>query len=465
MRRLSTAAAVVFVLFVYAFFGSIGELAFPRVYWDQGFGKPADGYYASLAEGFLRGQVSMAHRPDPRLTALPHPYDYEARVANKVPYLWDASYFNGRYYLYFSPLPALLLYIPYRLAATMYPGDQFAGTLFAAWAFIMAVLFVRRALAGTTLHVPLPIWIITLGLSGVTPFVLPHCRTYEVAILCGAAMTSTWAYALLRFLQTRATRWLVWSSIWLALAVASRPHLGVLVPLFLVAVFVSAGKRAVLATVPLAIVVAALLAYNYTRFHDPFEFGLRYQLTYMPMEGHRVCGIHNVPELRRAVHNFALYTFTPPRLSREFPFVRLRSAPLNVATSFTPQSDEIGGLAPLAPLAFIGSLFAIVLAWRRRERAAVLAVAAGWLVLLGLCTCWYVSARYALDFWFLISAGAIVALERGSAAIASRPLRIAAIAVALISSLAGALLGFQATSGAFEYFNPELFHRLSRLFE
>lgn len=451
MRRLPALAAVVFVLFVYTFFGSIGTLSFPRVRWNQGFGKPADGYYASLSEGFLRGRVSMAHRPDPRLAALPNPYDFAARA--NIPYLWDASYFEGRYYLYFSPLPALLFHLPFRLLAGMYPSDQLAGTLFATWAFLMTVAFVRRVLPRTS--IPLPIWIITLGLAGVMPFVLPHCRTYEVAILCGAAMTSTWAHALLRFLETRSTRWLVGSSIWLALAIAARPNLGILIPLFLVVV---PWRRWLLAAVPLAIAGAALLAYNYARFHDPFEFGHRYQLTYMSMEGRHVCGVRNTAEVRRAFDNAVLYLVTPPRFQREFPFVDLGTVPLDPAVSFTPESDQVGGLAPLAPLAVIGSL----LVFRRRDPAAILILAAGSLVLLGVSTCWYVSARYELDFWLLISAGAVIAIERGG--ITNRALRITTIVLALASSLLGALLGFSATSHAFAYFNPELFERLSRLF-
>jgi hypothetical protein len=95
MRRLSFAAAILAVIAVYAFFGSIGTFDFRRVRWDQAFGKPAEGYYASLAEGFLRGQPSMAHVPDPRLAALKDPYDFDARDEAKIPYLRDASYRDG----------------------------------------------------------------------------------------------------------------------------------------------------------------------------------------------------------------------------------------------------------------------------------------------------------------------------------------------------------------------------------
>src|SRR5687767_3100512 len=108
MSAILTAVAILFVLYAYTFFATYGHFHFHSRPWDLPGGRPADAYYASLAEGFLRGQLSMAHEPHASLMAMPHPYNMEARDAAQVPYLWDASYFDGRYYLYFTPLPALL---------------------------------------------------------------------------------------------------------------------------------------------------------------------------------------------------------------------------------------------------------------------------------------------------------------------------------------------------------------------
>jgi len=45
-------------------------------------------------------------RPDPRLAELGDPYEYTQR--KDIPYHWDASYYEGRYYLYWGPVPALV---------------------------------------------------------------------------------------------------------------------------------------------------------------------------------------------------------------------------------------------------------------------------------------------------------------------------------------------------------------------
>jgi len=458
LRRLPTVLAVLFVLNAYAYFASYGRYSFHSRPWDLPSGRPGDGYYASLSEGFLRGQLAMAHQPDPRLMAMPHPYEFAAREDNGIPYLWDASYLNGRYYLYFTPLPTFFFYIPYRFLYGAYPGDQLAAAVFAAWAFLMAALFVTKAL-GRTNRVPLAVWIVMLGLAGVVPFIMAFSRVYEVATLCGMAMTATWAWSLLRHLESPRTSRLVWMSIWLGLAIAARPNLGVLLPIAFLALPKPRLRPALLALIPLAIIGSSLLAYNYARFANPLEFGHRYQLTYMPMAEHRVCGCRSVAEGLRLVNNAALYVLAPPYAGGEFPYVDLSMQRLDPNVNFQAQSEQVGGLAPLMPIAAAGSLLALILALRRQPldtpaRAAVLLIGAGWLALAGLASCWFVTARYEVDFLLLIAAGSVVLVDR---TLDTRGLRILAVAVALYSIVLGGMLGFRGTGGWFAKENPRLF--------
>jgi hypothetical protein len=311
-----------------------------------------------------------------------------------------------------------------------------------------------------------------IGLGNLVPFILAYCRTYEIAALCGMAMTATWAWALLRFLESPTTARLVWSMIWLGLAIAARPNLGVVLVIGIGAAFlVSRGRALVVGMIPLVVIGAALLLYNYARFQDPLEFGHAYQLTTVPMAEHRVCGVRNFDELLRLLHHGSLYVFAPPVIGGEFPFVDLATHRLDPAVSFRGESEEVGGLAPLVPLAMIGTLFALGLGIRGAPEArttpggtaAMLVLAAGWLALLGVSTCWFASARYEADFLLLISMGAVVCVERGLA-LCSRRLRIAAIALACATILLGILLGFEGTGGELEKRNPEVFRSVADLF-
>src|SRR5215212_2355606 len=228
IRRVPAILAVVAVLAAYAFFASYGTFDFRRVNWDTPYSTGGGRLYASQAEGFRRGQISLAYEADPVLARMHDPYSLDERFKAGVGYVWDASYFEGKYYIYFSPLPVLMFYLPYRFLRGAYPPDALVGVFFAAWAFLMIVLTTRRALAGRKLFVPLAVWILLIGLGNVIPFSLGHVRVYQVAILTGMAMSATWAYSLLRFAETGRIRHALWMGVWLALAIAARPNLGIL---------------------------------------------------------------------------------------------------------------------------------------------------------------------------------------------------------------------------------------------
>ena len=471
VRRLPAILAILVVLAAYGFFASGGTYSFRRIGWE-------DSLYASLGEGFFRGQLSMVHQPDAALMAMPFPYDYKAREG-KVGYIWDASYFDGRYYLYFSPLPVVSFYMPHRLLRGAYPRDNLAAAVFGAWAFLAAVAFARKALAlrGRALHVPWPVWILLIGLANVTCYLLVEIRIYEVSILFGAALTATWAWALARYVEKPTIGRAVWMSVWLALSIAARPNLGVLLFVAAAVLWLNAKARLrtfALAGIPLAITFIALVAYNVARFGQPFEFGTTYQLTFVPMQGLRVCSLCTLGELSRFGNSLMHYLFWAPTIRADFPFVNMQFATPDPKTSFAmPGSEQVVGVFPLVPLAMLGTLFAVLLALLRRRadagtRVGMQMMAAAWLVLLGISTCWWIVSRYSIDFMFLMAAATVVCVESGLAFLATTgirmlPLRIAAIALAVYSIIYGFLLGFAGPAEGFKRLHPELFEKLAKM--
>lgn len=422
LRHLPSIAATFVVAALYVFFATGARPA-------------GHSRYADLAEGFRQGRLHLVTKPDVRLGALPNPYDPIAR--KDIPVLWDASYLNGRYYLYHSPLPALIAYLPYRALSGAYPADKYAALLFALWAFLSAVTFARGK----------AIQILFIGLGGVVPFLLADARTYEIAILAGSAMTSTWAVSLLRFVERPTRSRALWMGVWLALAIAARPNV---IVLLLIAIFALRRhwRLAVWTLLPLIIATASMLAYNEARFRDPLEFGESYQLTGVQMSGHMVCGIRNVPELIRFGSNVVHYVLWPISLQPEFPFVRPHYSRLDPATSF-PTSEHVVGLLFLAPLILVASFL-----MRRRppdeDRAASYVMIGGWLILLALSTCWYVVVRYEMDYLMLMAAATVVITARAG----GRLMRIATSMLALYSIAVGVLLGFVVRSESFARFLP-----------
>jgi hypothetical protein len=465
--------AILFVLAVYAFFAGDGKFDFRRL------GTWQETNYASLAEGFYRGHLYLWVTPDPRLTALPYPYDFKLRGA--IDYRWDTSYLNGHYYLYSSPLPVLLVYLPLRILRGAYPPDSFVALLFSAWAFLAIVAFTRRALrlAGQPLHIPFWLWVLFIGLGNVAAFVLVTIHMYEIAIITGMAMTAMWALALLRFNESPAAGRAAWLTLWLALSIAARPNLGVLlfVTAFVILRRKPSMKMIAASLAPLAIVAIAMLWYNAARFGDPLEFGVRYQLTHVDMSGRKVCSLCTVPEVARFANNIGHYLFWPLHIQSTFPFLDAMPARLDSAVSWpTPgnMTEQIIGIAPLAPLMILGTLVALLLALRPHPkdlvtRSALQVMAGAWLIVFGLSTCWWIVARYSLDFMLLMSAASVICIENAltrlrATTIRFAPIRAMIIALACYSILTGILLGFVGPGDAFKRANPAVFEKVADWF-
>ena len=447
LSRWAAAAAVLAVLAAYVHFGSDGTWSFRRVPWQRSEGLSfTERYYAGQAEGFLRGRLDLPYDPDPRWQRVTNVYDYASRATHEMAWeMWDASYYRGKFYLYFSPVPVLLFYVPFKLIARGYPPDALVAVFFAAWSFVACVLFARRALATT--HVPFALWVLLIGLGNVVPFALKSVRAYEVAVMAGMAMTASFAYALLRWTETGETRHAVWMGVWLALAIATRPNLLVLLLVFAGVLFVARKKRAMLALIPLAVAALALGTYNYMRFGNPLELGMTYQISYTPMWRVPPCSLCDVPEAIRFVNNAVHYVFWAPHFRSEFPYVVLQGNVMDRAVSFGGGPEAIGGIAALNPLTLLGTAIAVILALRRaaKPNAALRVMAAAWLILAGLSTCRWVTARYALDFMMLMTTASAVCIEQALGMLVDVRMRVVAACVSVLAIYAivtCVLLGF-----------------------
>lgn len=440
--RARTVAAVLAVLTAYVYFGSGRTWSFPRVPWERTHQQRfTERYYAGQAEGFLRGRLDLPYPIDPRWKQVTNAYDFGARDAHGLAWeMWDASLYNGRFYLYFSPVPVVLFYLPFRLIGGGYPSDPLAATFFLSWAFLASVAFLRRAEAR-------PAWILVVGLANVAPYMLGFVRAYEVAVAAGMAMTATFAYMLLRWYESQQTKHAVWAGLWLALAMATRPNL---IVLGLVFVYVLRRHRRALAfaLIPLIAVGGAMMLFNYARFSNPFELGITYQISYAPMWRAAPCSLCDMPTAIRFVNNTVHYVFWAPRFMSEFPYVAMQKNALDPSISFAGGAEEILGVAALNPLTLLGSFVALALLSRRERplRAAVAVMACAWLVLFGLATCRWVTARYALDFMLLMTVASVVCIEQARALLPARTRVLGVVlgGVALYSIATALLLGFTA---------------------
>ncbi len=145
---------------------------------------PSTGYYDMQASAFLHGQLALVEKPAPELQSLPDPYDPE----QNAPYrLHDASYYKGKYYLYWGPFPALILVIPKLLLGISISDSVLVLLFMSGYAVFLAL---NLSIIRTMYSPALPGWtfipaILVGGLMNPALWLLARPAVYEAAISGG----------------------------------------------------------------------------------------------------------------------------------------------------------------------------------------------------------------------------------------------------------------------------------------
>jgi tetratricopeptide (TPR) repeat protein len=379
-ERWGPALAAVLVIAVYAMIACTAES-------ELGSRTGAEAYYNRLVDGFTRGQLSLALEAPAGLAALPDPYDPKANArfhgAMYAPgRIHDLSYYRGRLYLYFSAIPALVLFLPWHELTGGYLSHQQACCFFCSVGFLASAGLaesIRRACFPRVGPGSASLATLCVGLVPVIPIVLERPEVWEVAITAAYAFWMLSLGLVWRALLRPSPSGAIWlgAGVTVALAIGCRPDtaLGGAILLWpLRKVFRSEPSRrwvAVSAVAgPLLVIGGGLLAYNYARFGRLLEFGQRYQLS---GEAEAESLIRHF-DPRFLWYNFRLYFFEYPGWQSTFPFVKDLTLPAMPAGHGIV--DNPVGVLTLLP--FVLCTAAVPLAFRERAgapRAALAAIA------------------------------------------------------------------------------------------
>jgi hypothetical protein len=409
-RRLPTAlpswvarhkALVAFCLVVGAFYlWTVWSSGSPFL-WHQ----DSSDYYNLLSDGFLGGHLHLLVDPSQQLLSLPNPYDPAANGPYK---LHDLSLYHDKYYLYWGPTPALLLFIPFRVLGLGDMPQTLATFLFAFVGFCFALASLR--LLARRFVPDAPRWMlaasaIALALGNALPFTLRRVAVYEVAITAGFCLSFIALYLVITGLQNGVRPWrLAWASLFVGLAVGARPTMAVwalaLVVLAVILVRRETDRRARLKLAgvlvgPVAGVGILLMLYNVARFGSPLEFGQAYQLAgYDPntKEGNK---------LKYVPPGVWYYLFSRPHLTLGFPFFHLGPPPFSYPFDPPPEYDGLeptGGLLPMVPFVALAAAAPLVLRGVARRVALALIGVGLVIVFMVSFALWGATERYAVDF-------------------------------------------------------------------
>lgn len=246
--------------------------------------------YQFLADALLKGQLHLDTPVDSRLAAMENPYDPQERerlnLKPGVDFEWDTAYYDGRYYVYFGVVPALLTFAPYKIIfgepLAAYRATQIFVAIFIVGFFVLLKFFAQKFFP----RLPPKIYLsLAIALSLVS---ISYCTEapalYCTAIASGLALEVWSVYFFVRAAFTDRRNFLAeifFGAMLGALAFGCKPTVALanililpLLPKLL------RGRKSFLAlSVPFIVVAACLMTYNCLRFDNVFEFGQSYQLT------------------------------------------------------------------------------------------------------------------------------------------------------------------------------------------
>ena len=293
-------------------------------------------YYDQLATAFTNGHLFLNIKPDPELLKLPDPYQ-NSILRKKIAFPWDTSLYKSKIYLYWGPVPALLLAF-IKLIYNSQVSDSSLTFFFACGQLISSFLVfkvVRKKIFKT-----LPIWTLALaiflvGLVYPIPSMLHGPGAYEAAIMSGQfflVLGIYWAYKAIA--ADSISKWkLTIAGLSWALAVGCRATLVVpiafLVCLTTLEIIQRHKKKTDVSRIwltifafglPLALGAILYGWYNYSRFGSPLETGLRYQLTVENLHEYYNL-LFSMSYIHSNLHN---YLINPFKVIPAFPFISMQ---------------------------------------------------------------------------------------------------------------------------------------------
>ncbi len=276
-----------FIFVLYAWFITYGNFTT----WDH-----STHYYTQLADAFGKGQLYVDRSPGKALLEAEDPYSPISRPVFHDE-VWDLSLYQGKLYLYWGPLPALLI-TPLQLLLHKKIADIFLVYFFLAGLLIFNSLIILKLWRKYFTNIPAWNVFICIPLIGLILPILWSVNipdVYEAAIGAGQFFLMGGLYFILSAFEDRGSinKWQFFGAgaFW-ACSVGSRAintfsvaFLALFMAFWILMnlprpINLAEYLRKILPLfIPLFIGAIAIGWYNWARFDSPLEFGLRYQIT------------------------------------------------------------------------------------------------------------------------------------------------------------------------------------------
>jgi len=368
--------------------------------------------YELITEAILDGRIDFAYGDEAELETLKNPYDPQERKESGVKYHWDHAYYDGHYYMYFGIVPALLVFLPYRVitgnALTTFRATQFFTAVIVVGIFslfrLLSKQFFKKMRFGPYLSLSAAFSVMSVWYAAAEPAL--YCTAITAAI--ALEVWSLFFYIRAVYFEKNENKQILLAgmgALFGALAFGCRPPIAlaniVVIPLLFVFIrehtfsIKLAGKLA-LAAAPYLLVAAGLMTYNYVRFDNPFEFGQAYQLTVADQSNYGFS--INGAQLRRIAKGTIHNLITRVRITETFPYLQTCSVFNNFPVLL------------LSAVAFFPRVFRRI--WKTKAFSLLVGLVISVFVITAADILWspYILERYRMDVYFLVGIGCFIAL-------------------------------------------------------
>ena len=385
-----------------------------------------DFYNKNFVEALSKGSVSLLEKPNDRLLEMSNPYDsfgrYVEGIIRDKDYIWDSALYNGKYYVYFGILPALILFLPYYLLTGSILPSTYGVVVFSLFSAIaikalIEIIFKRFFRNAPFKYLVFSLLIMLFGSQILILNGIP--RFYEIPISAGLFFSITGIDFVLMSVYDKKINYIkmFFGTLFLALSVACRPtelFASLIVLPILIKVFVNNVKnkkdiiKNIMAiAIPYLVVGILLMFYNYIRFGNILEFGAKYQLTVNDMS-------HLSNRWATIGVGIICSLFSIPNFIPSFPFIINHNELINF-NGYYYIENMIGGLFILVPICF--AIFKLPTIYRKSKNNE-LKVFVSTLIFVGIIEA-ILSVmmggsmqRYIVDYgWMLILAGICIFVE------------------------------------------------------
>lgn len=326
--------------------------------------------YDQLADAFLHGSLSLDLNVPNWLAQMDNPYDAQTRLelgaqTGEKTY-FDYAFYKGKYYCYFGPLPAVLLFIPYKIITGTDLRTDIAVAASGITLCLAIAFFLRTLVRKIYEEVPLGTFLLLdtalfFGCGTVTMLFLPWFYSLPPLMALVFLMMGLGFLLSAKLPDTLDKRRLCAGSLCIACTILCRPQLflGILLTFVIFhneikngLFFSKKGLANTLCIILPALAIGAIaMTYNFLRFESPFNFGASYNLTGFDMTAHKSF------DITLAYKSIYAYLLLPIDFTRSFPF--MRQLDLSPLVGNYPVEPYYGGFFWFAPFAF--SIFMVVM--------------------------------------------------------------------------------------------------------